>query len=576
MTTQPPSLSTEAYSVSITGNEWLTTTGSDSSTTVVPIILPCLDCAPIVVWDAPEIPDVDFEWPDLPELPSFHFPCIGPECDTPPVNDGPPESSQTTDKPTETATSASASDSASSSGSSSSGSTSSGTSSSSSESCTQSTTVSDCGVACSVTAANASQTCYTTTCITTVGCSLTGTTSTSVTTSSCSLAPMGTTYIGGSGPIGSIWTGNYASLSTSANSTTTSATDSSSSSAASSSIAVSSNSTASSSVSTSSSLVASSSALTTTNANTTSPASTSSASASITGSLASSTSTVGINATTSATITSAPAITSCTLSTETAITLDSTVIPGTTVCACNDGWIAGVNTVSLADGNYELECAVGGSSTFIMSTIAPPITSCAISSAAPATLSGVTIAGGNVCTCNGGWTAGINTVDGGDGTTYLQCAVGSSTTIVVSTQLPPTPTSTAAPSPTARFMMHLDQSEYDALTYNYWYAYSPPENSEYNICDDTIDTLGAPENFDPRKDPVPYPSGTFKIGGSVSGQKNCVYTGTAEAPGSFECDGLAADQVNCFADPEMGTNKTCVYIDGSEDTIYFKVRCDWA
>ncbi|KAK1076019.1 hypothetical protein LTR48_009192, partial [Friedmanniomyces endolithicus] len=84
---------------------------------------------------------------------------------------------------------------------------------------------------------------------------------------------------------------------------------------------------------------------------------------------------------------------------------------------------------------------------------------------------------GPVCSCNNGWIAGVNTVDGGSGTTLFECAVGTTTTIIVSTELPSTaasPTSTAATttsvaaaSPTARFMMHMDESEYEALTYNY-------------------------------------------------------------------------------------------------------------
>ncbi|KAK0824750.1 hypothetical protein LTR73_007555 [Friedmanniomyces endolithicus] len=390
---------------------------------------------------------------------------------------------------------------------------------------------------------------------------------------------MATTYIGGSGPIGSIWTGNYAPLSTSANSTTSSTPSSSSS------VSSSSNSTASSPTSTSSSSSSSSSVLTITSANATSGTSTASASASVTSSTASSTSTSSLSSTTSATTTSAPPITSCALSSVAAFTLSSSVYSATTVCSCNDGWVAGINTISLGDGDYELKCAAGGSTDFIMSTVVPPITSCALSTAAPATLSGTTIAGGPVCSCNNGWIAGVNTVDGGSGTTVFECAVGTTTTIIVSTELPSTaatPTSTAAttnsaaaPSPTARFMMHMDESEYEALTYNYWYAYSPPESKQYSVCDDSIDTLGAPQNVDPSKDPIPYPDGTFKIAGTVSGEKNCVYSGTAAGPGSFECDGLASDQTSCFADPQQGTNYTCVLVDGSEDTIYFKVQCEW-
>lgn len=59
----------------ITANEWLTTTGSDDYTTIVPVILPCTDCAPVIIWDLPNIPDVEFTWPKISVLPSFHLPC---------------------------------------------------------------------------------------------------------------------------------------------------------------------------------------------------------------------------------------------------------------------------------------------------------------------------------------------------------------------------------------------------------------------------------------------------------------------------------------------------------------------
>ncbi|KAK3625862.1 hypothetical protein LTR56_020175 [Elasticomyces elasticus] len=284
---------------------------------------------------------------------------------------------------------------------------------------TESTTVTDCGVACSVTASDASQTCYTTTCVTSTGCSLTATTSTSVTTSLCSLEQMPTTYLGGSGPIGSIWTGNYASLSASANLTTSSSSDSSS-------LETTTSSTPAESSTTSSEILP-------TSANVTSSEVPPTASASITDSVAPSTSTDFSTATSSsATITSAPPITACALSTASAFTLDSSVYSESAVCSCNDGWIAGLNTITLSDGYEELACAVGSSTSFIVSTVAPPITSCTLSTVADATMTdGAVITGGPVCDCNGGWTAGINTVDGGDGTTLLQCAIETATIVIV-------------------------------------------------------------------------------------------------------------------------------------------------
>ncbi|KAK7742206.1 hypothetical protein SLS62_010778 [Diatrype stigma] len=77
MTTVPASLSIEPFTETpVTGNMWLTTTGNDHSTTIVPVILPCPTCEPEIVWNVPEIPNVDFTWPTVPQLPEFHLPCV--------------------------------------------------------------------------------------------------------------------------------------------------------------------------------------------------------------------------------------------------------------------------------------------------------------------------------------------------------------------------------------------------------------------------------------------------------------------------------------------------------------------
>jgi hypothetical protein len=113
MTTLPPGLTITDYtdySSVITTNFWLTTTGSDSSTTIVPVILPCPTCQPEIIWNLPEIPWVKFRWPKLPQLPGFHLPCIkifgvrvAGQCPSPsgppPVNDDPPPDPQATDEP---------------------------------------------------------------------------------------------------------------------------------------------------------------------------------------------------------------------------------------------------------------------------------------------------------------------------------------------------------------------------------------------------------------------------------------------------------------------------------------------
>jgi hypothetical protein len=102
MTAVPPGASLEDFTdFPVTTNIWITTTGHDSSTTVVPVILPCPTCEPVIVWDTPRIPRVKFKWPKFPELPTFHLPCIkvfgvkvAGQCPKPeepaPVNDDPP------------------------------------------------------------------------------------------------------------------------------------------------------------------------------------------------------------------------------------------------------------------------------------------------------------------------------------------------------------------------------------------------------------------------------------------------------------------------------------------------------
>ncbi|KAF5962657.1 carbohydrate esterase family 3 protein [Fusarium bulbicola] len=114
MTTVPPGVSLEDFTdFPVTTNIWITTTGSDSSTTVVPVILPCPTCEPVVVWDTPEIPRVKFRWPKFPELPTFHLPCVkvfgvkvAGQCPKPegpaPVNDDPPPHPRPSGNPPDT------------------------------------------------------------------------------------------------------------------------------------------------------------------------------------------------------------------------------------------------------------------------------------------------------------------------------------------------------------------------------------------------------------------------------------------------------------------------------------------
>ncbi|KAK0112622.1 hypothetical protein ONS95_014364 [Cadophora gregata] len=112
MTTIPAGVSLQDFTdFPITSNIWITTTGADSSTTIVPVILPCQTCEPVIVWDTPEIPWVQFRWwPKFPELPTFHLPCIkifgvvvSGQCPSPsgptPVNDDPPQNPRPSGSP---------------------------------------------------------------------------------------------------------------------------------------------------------------------------------------------------------------------------------------------------------------------------------------------------------------------------------------------------------------------------------------------------------------------------------------------------------------------------------------------
>lgn len=102
MTTVPPGVSVQDFTdFPISSNIWLTTTGADHSSTILPVLLPCETCEPEIIWDVPEEQNVEFNWPTLPELPTWHFPCvkifgihISGECPSPegptPIIDGPP------------------------------------------------------------------------------------------------------------------------------------------------------------------------------------------------------------------------------------------------------------------------------------------------------------------------------------------------------------------------------------------------------------------------------------------------------------------------------------------------------
>ena len=158
------------------------------------------------------------------------------------------------------------------------------------------------------------------------------------------------------------------------------------------------------------------------------------------------TSTVAGNTTSSQlSSTIAPPITSCALANQPATTIGGVSYSASQYCSCNDGWTAGLKTSTGDDGYETIECALGTMTTMAMSTQVPSITSCAISTQAATNINGVLYMETAVCACNDGWTAGVNTVDGGDGTSILECAIGTSTTMPVATITPSSTSTTMTP-----------------------------------------------------------------------------------------------------------------------------------
>lgn len=186
LTSAPSDFSTEAATnTAWQGNTWVTTE-KNGKPTIVPVIVGCPDCGGddggIILWNLPEIPYVEFQFPGFPKLPKFHLPCLkifgitlSGSCNTPPVDDSeysPPREnppSQSESKPsqaqvTQSSLSATAS---------------SRTSTTASPTSCSSQTVSDCLIACST--ANTNTSCCSTTCSNTItACRTSGITTTSM------------------------------------------------------------------------------------------------------------------------------------------------------------------------------------------------------------------------------------------------------------------------------------------------------------------------------------------------------------------------------------------------------------
>ncbi|KAL8804015.1 MAG: hypothetical protein Q9182_002806 [Xanthomendoza sp. 2 TL-2023] len=82
MTTIPPGLSVEKATNPVwTTNTWITTTAPGrSDATIVPVLVGCPGCGGrghgLVIWNLPNLPRVQFRFPNLPDVPRFHIPCI--------------------------------------------------------------------------------------------------------------------------------------------------------------------------------------------------------------------------------------------------------------------------------------------------------------------------------------------------------------------------------------------------------------------------------------------------------------------------------------------------------------------
>ena len=164
--TNPPGVSVQTLGTQVTENMWTTTTDESSSTTVVPILVPCPGCDAVAVFDLPPIPDVEFNLPDL-DL-AFSLPCVA-GCDTAPVNAKPPSGGSTEQDPPEDKPPEDTED----------------PDDQEEESCSSSSVATNYGVVCTKMEPESSSACHTATATPTTGCSVVGTTSTSWTTTGC-------------------------------------------------------------------------------------------------------------------------------------------------------------------------------------------------------------------------------------------------------------------------------------------------------------------------------------------------------------------------------------------------------
>ncbi|KAH9231217.1 hypothetical protein K456DRAFT_38823 [Colletotrichum gloeosporioides 23] len=185
MTTVPPELLIQT----LTGSEWkdntwITTTGSDGSPTLVPVIVGCPGCKDrsgggLLLWNLPQIPSVSFKFPNIPNLPQFFLPCVkilfveigncpGPVTES--TDDGKQQDDQESNSPTPSQTPSKTQST-----------TIYSSAVSSTDGCEVTRTASHCVATCSPTTIDRSSTitCFTIACHATItGCSVSGVTST--------------------------------------------------------------------------------------------------------------------------------------------------------------------------------------------------------------------------------------------------------------------------------------------------------------------------------------------------------------------------------------------------------------
>jgi hypothetical protein len=110
-------------------------------------------------------------------------------------------------------------------------------------------------------------------------------------------------------------------------------------------------------------------------------------------------------------------------------------------CDCNNGILAGVNSVKGPNGVISYFCEVGTATSIVVSTATPSITSaedfsCALRTNVATIPGSTTITAGMRCDCNSGILAGVNSVTGANGVVSYFCEVGTATSLVVSKATP--------------------------------------------------------------------------------------------------------------------------------------------